>query len=493
MYRKLISHSWQMFRRSAFFEKSMFAKGFIAFVIFFLVMNLYGLGRSLPIMLNEQFPDLAPAEWVYGALPLIMLGDLFMRFFIQKVPASHVIPYLHLPVPASTLSGYRIFRSWLHPINFYLLFFFYPFIQMTINPATSSQELGLLGIFLLVGINHSILMLIRTPGKESKWLGFLLLIILLSTAVAYYLIPEKIMQESLNVFLAFVYARPVAFLIPLSIIVLLQFIVYRQTIKNFYQLYESGEKVEKSDGQNYIEKLLASVPVYGPYWLLEWRLLSRNRRTKSSLYTFLPIAIAFALYAGFRITEPGQSGMAVIYILIAGGIGSMHLQHAFSWESHFFDYIASRDLPMEIFVRAKYYFYLLIGGIQLILVSIILSFLNIEMMLFFAGISIYSLGMGFYLYLRAGIRHSSRMDLQGKASFNMEGISGMKMLMGMLQFFIILPLVIIGALLPVPHGEAMLAAITGIIFLANHRRWTKKLGQRLDARKYINLALYREK
>jgi len=129
----------------------MFAKGLIAFVIFFMVMNLYALGRSLPVLLQEQFPDFAPAEWVYGALPLIMLGDLFMRFFIQKVPASHVIPYLHLPVSGSTLSGYRIFRSWLHPINFYLLFFFYPFIQMTINPATSSQELGCWAFFCLWG------------------------------------------------------------------------------------------------------------------------------------------------------------------------------------------------------------------------------------------------------------------------------------------------------------------------------------------------------
>ena len=493
MFKKLISHSWQMMRRSAFFEKSMFAKGFIAFTVFFLVMNLYGLGRSLPVLLNEQFPDMAPAEWVYGLLPLIMLVDIFMRVFIQKVPAGQVMPYLHLPVSRSSLSGYRIFRSWLHPINFYLLFFFYPFIQMTINPATSSQELGLLGIFLLVGINHSILMLIRTPGKESKWPGYLFVILLSAMGLAYVVNPGEIMEYSLHVFLAFVYANPVAFLVPVFVIAVLQFIIYRQTIKNFYQLYEAGEKVEKPAGKNIIETLLGSVPVYGQYWLLEWRLLSRNRRTKSSLYTFLPMAIAFALYAGLRITEPGQYGMAVIYILIAGGIGSMHLQHAFSWESHFFDYIASRDLPMEIFVKAKYYFYLLIGGIQFILVSIILAFLNIEMMLFFAGISLYSLGMGFYLYLRAGIRHSSRMDLQGKASFNMEGVSGMKMLMGMLQFFIILPLVIIGALLPVPHGAALLLAITGIFFLVSHRRWTRKLGQRLEARKHINLALYREK
>jgi len=85
------------------------------------------------------------------------------------------------------------------------------------------------------------------------------------------------------------------------------------------------------------------------------------------------------------------------------------------------------------------------------------------------------------------------MDLQGKASFNMEGVSGMKMLLGLLQFLIILPLVIIGFLLPVPHGAALLVGITGIVFLVNHRRWTRKLGQRLEARKHINLALYREK
>jgi hypothetical protein len=115
------------------------------------------------------------------------------------------------------------------------------------------------------------------------------------------------------------------------------------------------------------------------------------------------------------------------------------------------------------------------------------------MMLLFAGISLYSMGLGFYIYLRAGVRHSSRMDLQGKASFNMEGVSGMKMLLGLLQFFIILPLIIIGFLLPVPHGAALVVGSTGLVFLLNHRRWTRKLGQRLEARKHINLALYREK
>lgn len=493
MFSKLITHSWQMMRRSAFFEKSIFVKGFIAFVLFFVAMQLYGMGRALPMILNEHLPQYPPAKWVYGLLPIILLSDLVVRLFFQKLPPRHVLPYLHLPISRGHLSGYRIFQSWLHPMNLYLLVFFYPFIQMTINPATSSQGLGVVGIFLLTGINQSILMLLRTPDKTARSAGILFGAALMIISAAYLWIPQQMLQYSLDVFLTFVHARPISFLIPVAIISGLQGIVYLQSTKSFYKIYESEEPAEKTLTGTRVERFLAAVPVYGPYWLLEWRLLIRNRRTRQSLYFFLPAAIAYALVAAFMINEPGDSGLAIMFVIIAGGLGNMHLQHAYSWESHFFDFLSSRDFSMEQFIRAKYYFYLIIAALQLVVVSIILLPFNIHIIPLFAATALFSAGLGFYLFLRAGVRHSSRMDLQGKASFNMEGVSGMKMLMGMLQIFIFLPLFIIGIFLPLPYGEGVLVGITGLIFLLSHKAWTRNLGRRLEARKHINLALYREK
>ncbi len=493
MFKTLIVHSWQMMRRSAFFEKSMFAKGFIAFVVFFLVMHLYGLGRALPYILQEHLPDRAPAEWAYGLLPLIFLADLIMRLFIQKMPARHVMPYLHLPVSRSSLSGYRIFRSWIHPMNLYLLFFFWPFIRITINPATSSQELGLLGIFLIAGINQSILMLLRTPGTFSRFTGILMSILWLIPSVAFFWEPDIIMEHSLNIFLGFVHGKPGVLLTPLVIIAGLHFIIFRQTLKNFYRIVEADERTETVEGSNPLERILASVPVFGQYWLLEWRLLSRNRRTKSILYSSLPMALAFAIFTGIWIQSSSQYGSALIYIIIAGGLGSSHLQHAFSWESHFFDFIASRNYSLTDFIRAKFYFYLILAMLQFLVVSIVLVFLNFELLLLFASMTIYTVGLGFYLLFRAGIRHSARMDLQGKSSFNMEGVSGMKILMVMLQMFILLPLFIFGYLIWGIAGALFLIALPGIIFLAYHKSWTRNLAKRLEGRKYANLALYREK
>ncbi|TVQ86710.1 MAG: hypothetical protein EA393_11750 [Bacteroidetes bacterium] len=493
MFGKLISHSWQMMRRSAFFEKSMFAKGFIAFMVFFAVMQLFGLGRVLPVILNENFPDRAPAEWVYGVLPLILIADITLRFFIQKFPARHVKPYLHMPVQRGQLTIYWMTRSWLHPMNIYLLFFFYPFIQMTINPATSSQEAGLLGIFLLTGVNHSLLMLIWSPGKSGKWLGMFLLFVLLLTGLSYLWIPDQMMKYSLDFFLAFVYLKPFAFLLPILLITILHLVIYKQIGKNYYEVYEAEEKTEKAAEESFIERIISNVPEYGPYWLLEWRLLTRNRRTRTSFYSYIPMAMVYVIFAALWIDEPAKTSLAIVYLIMASGMGGLHLQHVYSWESHFFDFLASRDFSFETFIRAKYYFYLLLSGIQLLLVIIILIFLNPQLLILMTALTVYAAGLGFYIYFRAGIRHSSRMDLQAKASFNMEGVSGMKLLIGILQFFILLPLFIVGFIIPVPFGESILIAVVGLSFIINHRSWIKKLGHRLEARKHINLSLYREK
>ena len=493
MFTILLRHSWQMLRRSPFFEKNLFTRGFLAFMVFFMVMQLFAMGRMLPGILNEAWPDRAPAVWVFGSLPLFLLADLFMRFFLQKTPRRHVLPYLHLPVSRPTLSAWWIVNAWLHPMNAYLLFFFWPFIQMTINPATSSQHLGLLGIFLLTSFNQSIIMLLGTPGRMSKVVALVLTALLALTGLSYLFYADRMMDYSMQLFLAMVYAKPMAFVIPLAVLAALHGLAMIGSVKNYHLLYEISGREEQRTGNNAWERWLATVPRYGDLWLLEWRLLIRNRRSRSGVYIILPMALAYALFAAFTFTDPAQLGQMIIYIMVAGSLGGLQLQHAFSWDSHFFDFLASRNISMERYVRAKFYFYTFIAMIQMVVVSLATGFINLPVMLMCAAITLYVCGAGYYVYLRMGVRHSSRFDPEGRSSFNMEGISGMKFISGFLMIISIVPLFFIGFFITQPHGAALVVGAAGLAFLLTHRRWTKTIAQRLKQRKHINLALYRQK
>ncbi len=481
-----------MFRRSELFEKSLIVI-LLLFVFAILVLSQLQLaGRMLPVLLQEYFPQRAPAEWVYGLLIPIFAFDFSIRYFFQSLPAQHVRPYLHLPIQSRTLVLYRMMRSWLHPVNLYLPVFFYSFIKMTINPATSSQGSGLLGIVLLVAINQGALMWIKSfQGNKMKTL-LPVIIILGGTAIAWSLYTDALMQHSLDMFLGFVNNNLQVFVPVAAIIVLLHLLAFHQMKKGFYQVFENQSPREAIARGRFPEGLLASVPKYGQLWLLEWQLASRSKRSRFNFFGMIPMAIAFSLFIVLgQNTQPET--YIVIILMIAGSYGGFHLQNAFSWESHFFDFLATRDIPLKTFIKAKFYFYSIYAAIQLIVLLPFVLWHSLELAMLFVGLFFYATGFGFFFYLWTGVGNSTRLDANGRSSFNMEGVTGIKMAQVMVLFLSVLPFLLIGYILPLPHGSALLFSLTGLIFILTHNSWINGIVRKFEKRKYVKLNLYRQK
>ncbi len=488
----LITHSWKMFRRSELFGKSFAVIFMLALLAFFFLSQLNMAGRLLPSLLNEHFPARSPGGWVYGYLLLLMVTDFSVRLFMQSLPAQQVKPYLHLPVSHATLSAYWIIRSWLHPLNFYLLFFFLPFIRVTINPQTSSQELGLLGIFMLTAINQGLLMWLKSSeGNRMK-----AIIITASAAglimLAYSVFNSWIMDFSRSMFLGFVNGDAGVFATVTALILLFHYLAYRQAKGGFYRVFDQGSKQKTVAADNPIERILAAVPVFGPYWLMEWRLVSRSKRSKFNFFFMIPIGVVVSVYMASRASDHPEAYVAIIFML-AGSYGNFHLQHAFSWESYHFDFLATRCFDMDKFIASKYNFYVGYASLQLLIILPVLLWYNVPLALLFCGMYLYACGFGYYFYLRTGISNSTRFDANGRSTFNMEGVTGMKFLQVILLFLSIVPFLIVGTLLHPDYGSALLPGIIGLTFLLTQKWWIKNLTRKFYKRKYINLNLYRQK
>ncbi len=495
MFRKLVFHSWQMFRRSPFYEKSMFVKGFFAFLLFFILTQLYALGTILPVLLNEHFPQHTPGAWVYGFLFAILGFELLVRVFVQKTPSQQVRPYLHLPIPQSTMALNWLFRSWLHPFNFYMLVFFYSFVRVTINPETSSQALVLVGIFLLSALNQGVYAFTKSLDKGRIW-GFIPAFLVAGMVLlAYTLFPDQTMELGLSIVLGFADANPVIFLSLIAGVVFFHFLAFTQVKNSFYHIFEQDSPQKAGMGNNPLEKWLASVPVYGKYWLLEWRLVTRNKRSRFNFYSMIPMSVGFMAVIGFWLDAQLETYM-IIFLMLAGSYGGFHLQNMFSWESHFFDYLASRPFDLYTFIRAKFYFYGLYAALQWLLMIPLMLVIGQDVFLFYTGLFFYGCGVGFWLYMRLGTGNSTRFDANGKSAFNMEGISGMKMLMVILLFFSVIPVIIIAALISTEHVwtiASLLFIVIGLAFIFKHQSWIRNIGRRFENRKYVNLAIYRQK
>ncbi|MFW6248920.1 MAG: hypothetical protein ACOC4J_04030, partial [Bacteroidota bacterium] len=69
MFYYLLKHNFLMIYRSDFFEKSLFVRIFMILILLFIILQLNIMGRALPTLLNDNLPDYAPAEIIYGFLP----------------------------------------------------------------------------------------------------------------------------------------------------------------------------------------------------------------------------------------------------------------------------------------------------------------------------------------------------------------------------------------------------------------------------------------
>lgn len=488
----LITHSWKMFRRSELFGKSIAVIIMLGFMAFFLLLQLNLAGRQLPSLLNEHFPARSPGGWVYGYLLLLMVVDFSARLFIQSLSAQQVRPYMHLPVSHASLTFYWMLRSWLHPLNIYLLFFFLPFIRVTINPETSSQELGLLGIFMLTAINQGLLMWL----KSSEGNRMRAVVVTGSAAglimLAYTFFNSQTLDFSRSIFIGFVNGDVVVFTITAFLILLFHYLAYRQSKQGFYTIFGQGSQPKAVAGDSRIERIIAAVPVFGPHWLVEWRLVSRSKRSKFNFFFMIPIGVLASFYIASR--ADGYSGaFMVIIFMIAGSYGNFHLQHAFSWESHHFDFLATRHIDMGRFIAAKYNFYLAYACLQILIILPVLLWYNLSLAMLFGGMFLYACGFGYYFYLRTGISTSTRFDANGRSTFNLEGVTGMKFLQSFLLFFSIIPFLILSFILNSDHILALLLSITGLIFILTQKWWIRSLARKFNNRKYLNLNLYRQK
>ncbi|MFW5757626.1 MAG: DUF5687 family protein [Bacteroidota bacterium] len=482
-----------MIYRSDFFEKSLFVRIFMILILLFIILQLNIMGRALHTLLNDNLPDYAPAEIIYGFLPIIMMADLLTRFFLQKLPSKDVQPYLHLPISRHTINTFWMIRALVHPFNFYLLFLYWPMIQQTLNPEKYFPMLAILAIFFLGIFNQMLIMWIKLRGlKTDVFAGLLLLVGSFSIGYTFY--TERFTQLSLNFLLQLAEARLLVWIPLLLIVGFLALVNWTILLKSYYNIVNPGEKINDNPYLNFWEKHISSVSRWGEYWLLEWRLITRNKRSKSTFYLIIPFNLAFLFYlAYFSEFERGDEGKLIILILLAGGYGITHLQHAFSWESHFFDFLSTRNFPYNDFIMAKYYFYLGYALVQFIITALVMIFFNPYLLLMYMSLMLYSVGFGFFLHMRMGIKYSDRFNANGKASFNMEGVSGMKLVSGFLFFIPLIFLFSLGVFFPKDYGIALWTGLFGLSFIVSYPWWIKRFAKQFEERKYTNLARYREK
>ncbi len=494
MFLVLIEHQLKAFYRAHFFRRSLTIKLMVGFTLFIILLSLFRILYQFPGMIEQLYPGISPYELLFRQLLFTYAMDMAIRLSLQKVPRQAVTSYMHLPVRRSTLAIYALIKSWFSVYNFYPLVLMYPLLRTTIYSPDAPQSFWFVmaGIFLLGMLNNALTMFVKTlrPASNHKliWLAGILIV----SVALLWLFRERIQVLSYLLGMAMRSGNYLVYTNLLFAIAVFHILSIRNLRHGLYGMVDQNNAM-KTGVQGVASRFFYRIPVYGRYWDLEWKLIMRNKRARTSFYQ-TPIIIPVAAYIMITTEQSSLHGMIPFLMMAMGSYGFIHLQYVFSWESRFFDYIATRNMDITLFLRSKYLFYCILACIQFVVISTFVLVFKPDMFGLLLGIFLYVIGPAYCLLFYIGLGNSTRIDPNKTAFFNFEGTSGTLFFTIILLFISILPFFLIGYMLPVPTttGFSLATGFTGLAFILFNKVWISVISRNFIKNKYRNLSKYRE-
>ena len=186
----MISHflkfEWKQFFRSSYWQKSIALNILLGFLAVYFMLTFLVLGISIYPILKKQFPESDPLIMVNGFLFYWFLGDLLMRFFMQKLPVMNIKPLLALPLKRSTILNYVLGKSAISFFNFLPLFAIIPFGVILIfeDYSTTTALIWMLTMYICTLIINFLNFIVEAKSAETE-LSFLPIIVIASGLFAF--------------------------------------------------------------------------------------------------------------------------------------------------------------------------------------------------------------------------------------------------------------------------------------------------------------------
>ncbi len=487
MFKYFISLQWKSFFRSASLGKGLALKILMFFFGIYMIVSLILAGSGLFFLLQKIFPGADPLLKLSEFMPYWLLTELFIRYFMQKLPVMEVKPLLALPIKKSTITHYILGRSGLSFYNFMGLFLFVPFAIVLLVQGYPFLNVGfwlLSVVFLVLMVNYINFII----NKNDKALIILAVILIALYTLEYFTI-LPITSYGGKIFYAF-YEYQSLFIIPLSLSFLAYLINYRFLRKKIFLDASLGKKTKKA-----ITSDLAWTKHFGsiaPFLQLDLRMIWRNKRTKTQVFLSLAMilyGLVFYTMDDFALTS---SMMVFAGIFITGIFLANFGQFVPAWDSAYYSMLMSQNIPLRKYLESK-------AG--LISFSVVIMFLLSIPYVYFGwqalainfSAALYNLGVNIPVILLFGSLNKKRIDLDKSAFSNMQG-------MGAAQFLVIIPLlglpVVVFALLKfLTSFEVGLMAMAslGLLGFVLRKRLLDGITELYRKKKYGMIAGFKEK
>ncbi len=491
MIRKFLSLEWKQFFRSPNLSQNAGITVLLSFLAFFYGIYFIILSVQLYGILQDSFPATDPLVSANRFVLYWLFFDLTVRHFFQKISSLDMSSLLVLNIRKSKIIHYVLQRSFFSFLNLIAAFASIPFaFTLLYKGYATSQIFTWLGFLVLATMIVNYLHILITSkegvGKEYVGLGFVVFFAI-TVALDYFHIFSlgALFGQGINT----ITQNPYLLIIPFVLLLGSYSLAFKALQEQFYldAILQVKHKNRKTSSLSWVEHFGGLAPLLKK----DLRMIWRSKRTKGLLI----MSLLFLFYGLiFYKTDKEQFNFMVMFVgMFMTGIFIYNFgMYVPSWDGAYFQFLMTQDISMKSYLKSKYLLLVASACVAFILTIPYVYFGWEVLLIHFAGF-IYNIGLGVIFVLYYGSFRRKAMDLNSRASFNYQGISGMDMLIIFPLLFA--PMIIFGLLqfflgIYVAVGIFVFLGILGLLF---RERFLDMIAKRYQTNKYKMLTGFAQK
>ena len=465
MIKHFLRLEWKQYFRSSYWQKNLLINILMVFLALYFVAIFLIMGLSLYPILKKLYPDDDPFIIANGFVFFWFLGDLFIRFFFQKLPVMSVKPLLTLPIKRSKVVNYVLGKSGFSFFNFLPLFAVIPFgiVLITKDYDVSNVIVWMLTMLVITLISNFLNFIFESISAEIE-LSFLPIIVTVGGLFALDNFNVIDLSQLFSQGVLYIVNNPIFILIPITALLIIYYFNFKILRKKLY--LDNSLKVKTSEAKSTNLEWTKRFGAIAPFMQLDIKLLTRNKRTKSSLW-MLGLGL---LYGLFFYPQPMYREMEFMFAFIGVFVTGIFLmnfgQFVPAWDSSYYKLLMSQNIQYKDYLRSKHTL-MALSVIILFVLSIPYVYFGWKILIAHFAAAVYNVGVNTHVILFGGAFNRKKIALDQKAAFNFQGTGAVQWLIGIPLMLI--PMAIFGVINWLVNFEVAIATLiilgfSGILF-----------------------------
>jgi hypothetical protein len=461
----------------------------MGFIAAYMILVFTGLGVGVFFIIKEEF-KLEPLSTVNKFMIYYLVGDLLMRYFLQKMPVMNIKPLLTLNIKKNTIVHFSLGKTIVSFFNWMHAFFLIPFsVVLIVNDYPVVNVIFWhLGVMALIYMNNFINIVIN--NKDSVF--YTVLTVVAASGLAHYYKLFDITNYT-HVFFQGLYDTKFIFIIPVIVAIGLYYFAFNY-FKNNLNLDEGlAKKTNLAKTENYT--WLNQFGTLGTFLKNDIRLLKRNKRSRTTLimsFVFIFYGLLFFTGAIEAYDNPAMKVFAGIFV--SGGFLFTFGQFVPSWDSAYYQLMMSQNIQYKEYISSKWWL-MVIGTIISTIIASFYLFFGLHTYLIIVVGAIFNIGVNSHLVMFGGAFVKTPIDLStSKQAFGDKQAFNMKtMLIALPKLGLPMILYASGYYLFSPNSGLLFVALAGILGFAFRNYMFTKIEKIYKSEKYATIAAYKQK